>query len=267
MRSLYIKIFIVIAFFNVGIFGQQYSGKLVELNGKKVTNSKAFIDLKWRTGGLSGNAGCNRMFGSFSSRGSSIRFSGIGTTRMFCTAPGVMKREGEFLQALRDATRYRLSGATLRIYAGGRQVLKFERVYDSVDGDLPKIPDEGGIGLEDRKWVLDQEYSGIPVNNSAAPFVNFTKATKPGPLGITKGSAGGNTGCNVFGGSYSVTGGKIGITEIISTMRACIEDDRMDTERKFLDGLRRANRFEIRSNELYLYENNGQVLKFHGRNK
>jgi len=278
MRSFYIKIFFVIAIFNVGIFGQEYSGKLVELNGQRVTNSKAFIDLKWKTGGLSGNAGCNRMFGSFSAKGNSITFSGIGTTRMFCTASGVMKREREFLQALREATRYRISGATLRIYAGRRQVLKFERAYsgapdlpapndDAVSGELPKIADEDWVRLEDRKWVLDEEYSGIPENNSAAPFINFTKNTKPGPLGITRGSAGGNTGCNVFGGSYSVTGGKIGISEIISTMRACIEDDRMDTERRFLDGLRKANRFEIRGGELYLYEDSGQVLKFHGRNK
>lgn len=267
MRSFYLKIFIVIAVLSVGVFGQEYSGKLIELNGKRVTNSKAFIDLKWKAGGLSGNGGCNRMFGSFSSRGNSITFSRIGTTRMFCTAPGVMKRESEFFQALRDATRYRINGATLRIYAGGRQVLKFERAYDSVDGELPEPIDDNSINLEDRKWVLDPELSGIPTNNSAAPFINFNKDMKTGVRGITRGSAGGNTGCNVFGGSYTVTGGKIGISEIISTMRACIEDERMNTERKFLDGLQKANRFEIRGEELYLYEDSRRLLKFYGRNK
>jgi heat shock protein HslJ len=254
-----LKISIVIAIFSVGIFAQEYTGKLVELNGQKVTNSKAFIDLTFRTGGMTGNAGCNRMFGSFSARGNSIKFAGIGTTRMFCTKPArVMKQEAEFTRALGAATRYQLTGGTLRVYAGRQQVLKFQRVYNSVTGELPKIADDNWIALEDRKWVLDEQYSGIPVNNAAAPFINFDK---------TKGSAGGNTGCNVFGGSYSVTGGKIAISEIISTMRACIEDARMDTERKFLDGLRKANRFEIRSGELYLYENFGQVLKFHGRAK
>jgi heat shock protein HslJ len=259
MRSFYLKIFIVIAIFNISAFAADYSGRLVELNGKKVTNSKADIVLKWNTGSMSGNTGCNSMFGSFTSKGNSIRFSGVGTTRMFCSKPaGIMKQEAAVTRALNEATRYQLSGDTLRIYAGRRQVLKFERVYDLVTGKLPKLADDDWIGLEDRKWVLDPEYSGIAVNNSAAPFINFDK---------TKGSAGGNTGCNVFGGSFSVTGDKIAISEIISTMRACIEDDRMDTERKFLDGLRKANRFEIRSNELYLYENFGQVLKFHGRNK
>ena len=130
-----LKISIVIAIFSVGIFAQEYTGKLVEMNGQKVTNSKAFIDLKFRTGGMTGNAGCNRMFGSFSARGNSIKFSGIGTTRMFCTKPaGVMKQEAEFTRALGASTRYQLNGGTLRIYAGRRQLLRFERVYDTVTG-------------------------------------------------------------------------------------------------------------------------------------
>jgi heat shock protein HslJ len=268
MRSFNVlKILIVTAIFSVGIFAQEYSGKLVELNGKNVTNSKAVIDLKFRTGSMTGNAGCNRMFGSFSARGTSIRFSGIGTTRMFCTKPaGVMKQEAEFTGALRDATRYQIRGGTLRIYAGRRQLLRFERVYDTLTGG-PVIPvDVNSPNLEDRKWVLDQRYSGIPVNSAGAPFINFTY-TKPGPPGGKKGTAGGNTGCNVFGGGYSAIGSKIVISEIISTMRACIEDDRMDTERTFLDGLRKANRFEINREELSLYEDSTLLLKFYGRSK
>lgn len=270
MRSFnFLKILIVIAIFSVGLFAQEYSGKLVELNGRKVTNSKASIDLKFRTGSMTGNAGCNRMFGSFSARGNSIRFSGIGTTRMFCTKPaGVMKQEAELTGALRDATRYQIRGGTLRIYVGRRQLMRFERIYDTVTGG-PAIPvDVNSPGLEDRKWVLDRRYSGISVDSAGAPFINFTRAVKPGPLGRANlGSAGGNTGCNVFGGTYNVTGGKIGISEIISTMRACIEDDRMDTERKFLDGLRKASRFEIKGEELSLYEDSTLLLRFYGRSK
>lgn len=256
MRSFYLKIFIVIAILNIGVFAQNYTGNLVELNGKSVTGSKANIDLKFRTGGMSGNAGCNRMFGSFTARGSSIRFSGIGTTKMFCSRPaGVMKQEAAFTRALGEATRYQIRGGTLRIYADRRQVLRFERVYDTVVGD-PVFP--VNASLEDRKWVLDKEYSGISETSSAAPFINFDS---------TKSSAGGNTGCNVFGGSYSSRGENIRIFDVISTMRACIEDDRMTTERKFLDGLRKANRFVIRGEELTLYDYSAILLKFHGRKK
>lgn len=247
MKFFYLKIFALIAIFNIGIFAQEYSGKLVEMNGRQVTNSKAVIELKWRTGGLTGNAGCNRMFGSFTARGNSITFSGIGTTRMACTRPaGVMAREAEFTRALGEATRYQLSRGTLRIYSGRRQILKFERVQE-----------EQGNGLEDRKWVLDRSY-GVPPRGETAPFINFDKE---------KGSAGGNTGCNTFGGSYNATGERILFSDIISTMRACVEDNRMSIERKFMDGLNRANRFEIRNNQLFLYRNRTLLLKLNGQNK
>jgi heat shock protein HslJ len=260
MRSFnFLKISIVIAIFSASIFAQEYTGKLVELNGQKVINSKAFIDLKFRIGGMTGNAGCNRMFGSFSARGNSIKFSGIGTTRMFCTKPaGVMKQEAAVTRALGEATRYQIGGGILRIYAGRMQVLKFERAYDAGPKDWVGPGDPNYARLEDRKWVLDKDYSGIDGNSSAAPFINFDKA---------KGSAGGNTGCNVFGGSYTVAGNNIRISEVISTMRACIEDERMNTERKFLDGLRNADRFEIKGQDLSLYKASTLLLKFRGRTK
>jgi heat shock protein HslJ len=82
-----------------------------------------------------------------------------------------------------------------------------------------------------------------------------------------KGSAGGNSSCNVFGGSYTATGRTLKITEVISTMRACIEDDRMSIEREFLDGLRQANRYEIERGKLMLYRNQRLLLTFDGERK
>jgi len=59
----------------------------------------------------------------------------------------------------------------------------------------------------------------------------------------------------------------ISITEIISTMRACIEDERMDLERGFLDGLRAADRFVIQADKMSLYQRNELLLTFVGRKK
>lgn len=247
MKFIYLKIFVVIAIFNIGIFAQEYSGKLVEMNGRQVTNSKSAIDLNWRTGSLSGHAGCNRMFGSFTARGNSITFSGIGTTKMACARPvGTMAREAEFTRALGEATRYQLSRGTLRIYSGRKQTLKFERVKEGEEERL-----------DNRKWVLDRSY-GVPPRGETAPFINFDKE---------KGSAGGNTGCNAFGGSYNAAGERIVFSDIISTMRACVEDNRMSIERKFMDGLNRSNRFVIKNNQLFLYRNSTLLLKFNGQNK
>jgi heat shock protein HslJ len=53
-------------------------------------------------GKMSGFAGCNRMFGSYEMEGSTLRFGGVGATRMMC--PDRMDIENAFLAAI-HATR------------------------------------------------------------------------------------------------------------------------------------------------------------------
>lgn len=249
-----LKLFAIIALFNIGIFAQHNlttaAWSLTELNGRQVRSSKAFVSFDSSKNGFSGNAGCNPMFGAFSTRGSSIKFSGIGITKMFCGQPGVMNVETGFIGALRNATRYSITGDTLRIYSGRRQVLKFQRLYPTLTG--APVSD---MKLEDRKWMLESPKSKASPQGA---FVVFDKA---------KGSAGGNTSCNVFGSSYKTAGLNIAITETISTMRACVEDDRMNVEREFLDGLQKADRFDINGGKLFLYQGQKLLLTFKGQNK
>ena len=111
--------------------------------------------------------------------------------------------------------------------------------------------------LESHKWELttignDQ----IKTGDGETPFLSFDKE---------KGSAGGNTGCNVFGGSYEVTSeSSIRIYDTISTMRACIEDDRMAVERKFMDALLEVDRFVVDGEALRLYKGEEMRLEFRG---
>jgi heat shock protein HslJ len=89
-------------------------------------------------------------------------------------------------------------------------------------------------------------------------FINFNAA---------KGSAGGNSSCNAFGGDYVVTGNSLAFKSIISTMRACIEDNRMSTERSFLDGLQATDRYEIKDGMLNLYKGDTLLLALRGEKK
>jgi heat shock protein HslJ len=114
----------------------------------------------------------------------------------------------------------------------------------------------GEIRLEDKKWVLET-LNGKPVEGTK-PFISFDAG---------KQSAGGDTGCNVFGGSYAVSGDTIRIFDTISTMRACIEDDRMDVERKFMEALQNANRFEIKNGKLLLYRKGKLLVILKGESK
>jgi len=115
-----------------------------------------------------------------------------------------------------------------------------------------------GARLQDKKWVLEAiagKSAGAVGENA---FVSFDNK---------KGSAGGNTSCNAYGGEYTAKGSTISITHIISTMRACIEDDSMNIESLLLTGLNDADRFEIKDGKLYLYKGKELLLTFRGENK
>lgn len=77
------------------------------------------------TGRVSGQTGCNRLFGSYESGASgSLRIRGVATTRRACDADA-MDRERRLVAALEAATGYALAGDTLEIeLQGGR--LRFE---------------------------------------------------------------------------------------------------------------------------------------------
>ncbi len=138
---------------------------------------------------------------------------------------------------------------TLNLFAENRFVLKFSAAAKTVsDGE-----NSNTVKLEDKKWILTS-IAGKPVpKTETVPFLVFDKQ---------KSSAGGDSGCNVFGGSYKAGDDKISITEIISTQRACIEDERMNIEREFLGGLQKATRFEIKAGKLNLYEGDVPLLTF-----
>lgn len=228
--------------------------KLVRLAGTPVTTaSKAYLELNAEQTRFSGNAGCNRMFGAVTVQGRRIDFSNVGTTRMACADPRVRNVETAFVRALENVDRFRRSRGSLELYDRNRLVAQ-------LTASVNQPPSGGGqnVGLEDRKWMLDS-IKGTPVATAGrSAFLVFDR---------TKGSAGGNSSCNVFGGNYTSTGSTLKIVDVISTMRACIEDDRMTIEREFLEGLRQANRYEIKRGSLVLYRNDRLLLSFNGEAK
>ena len=231
--------------------GEQWN--LTHLNGQPVRNTRAFIEVNTDNKRLTGNAGCNRIFGSVTANRNSIDFSGIGSTRMACTDRGVMQLENELLRTLERVTSYQANGRVLKLFRGRRIVAQFKSSDRSDDNDGPR-----NGRLEDKRWVLDEiKGSQIPKVRETA-FISFDAAKK---------SAGGNTSCNAFGGSYTVNGSRLRIFDIIHTMRACIEDQRMNVEGGMLSGLQDANRYEIRGNKLYLYRGSEVLLEFHGERK
>ena len=256
-------LFFTLAILTIGAtaaFGQKRAledtnWKLVEANGVRVTRSDAAISFDNAVRGFSGNTGCNSMSGTVDVRGRNIDFGPVRTTRRACKLAAGNVAESVVLRGLENARTFDVRGDNLRLYdRRGRVLLRFtksERGDNSGGNDAAR--------LDDRKWVLEQikgRQTFVPLPYA---FINFDAQRR---------SAGGDSSCNVFGGEYTVTGDRINIRNIVSTMRACVEDSsKMSTERDMLDGLRTANRFEISGNRLNLYHGRELLLTFRGERK
>ena len=220
--------------------------QLTHIDGKVVATNKAFLEFDPDHTRFSGNAGCNRMFGDVKFAGRLVDFGSIGTTRMACVDSDSNRIERSFTSNLENVKRFRVNNSALELLNGGRVLLRFTAAKQ----EAPR--------LESRKWVVEEIGGKTLRVKGIAPFV---------VLDQSKASAGGDTGCNVFSGSYAASGNTIRIFDTVSTMRACVEDERMTTERQFMGALQNANRFEIRGNRLLLYRGNKLLMKLNGAAK
>ena len=77
------------------------------------------------------------------------------------------------------------------------------------------------------------------------------------------GQAGGSGGCNTFGAQYEIkAGGGISITDVVSTLMACTNENLMDQESQYFDALQSANSYEVLGEDLTIQYDNGKVLNF-----
>lgn len=74
----------------------------------------------------------------------------------------------------------------------------------------------------------------------------------------TKKSAGGNGGCNSFGGKLSVKGSYISISQIFATQMYC--EGIQQSEDNFFSALKKVNRFKIKGSKLFLYKNRSLLI-------
>jgi putative lipoprotein len=87
--------------------------------------------------------------------------------------------------------------------------------------------------------------------NNREPRVRFGKR---------EGVISGFTGCNEFTGGYVIDGDRLELDEIAATQKACLEG--MEVEQRFLQALRRVNRFEISGDSLQLLQDDTPELAF-----
>jgi putative lipoprotein len=91
--------------------------RLTRLGGQVVDNpvgaNAVHISMQSQNTNVTGNSGCNRMFGRYALEADMLKFDGLGGTKMFCEAR--MELEQRFTNALMSVMRWRISGTTLEL--------------------------------------------------------------------------------------------------------------------------------------------------------
>ena len=93
-------------------------------------------------GRVSGDAGCNRYFGSVELKNDTARFSGIGATRRACADAAGMAQETRFLEALGTITAFReaTNGRLVLLSADGFPRLTFRALETNGADDRAQSP-------------------------------------------------------------------------------------------------------------------------------
>jgi heat shock protein HslJ len=106
--------------------------------------------------------------------------------------------------------------------------------------------------LYNTRWSLKKIFDGnaIQVVKTKA-FIRFDKE---------KGSAGGNGSCNSFGSNVFINNDEVSFKNVFSTKMYC--DQVQQIENRFLGSLEKVNRFEIKSDTLFLYRDRDLLLEF-----
>ena len=79
-------------------------------------------------GEVSGTAGCNHYFSSYTVNGDKVELGVIGSTEMYCMNPeGVMEQEAAYLKDLGQVDSFEIYGDTLTMFdAEGTRLLTFK---------------------------------------------------------------------------------------------------------------------------------------------
>lgn len=76
------------------------------------------------TGRVYGSGGCNRYFGSYTLNGSSLKFNGVASTKMFCQ--DAMAVEDGLMQSINNTDGYYIRGKSLALLKGADTLARFE---------------------------------------------------------------------------------------------------------------------------------------------
>ena len=184
--------------------------KLTELVGTFIPRiSKAMLSfLSGEKNTVAGNAGCNRITGSFElPMMNKIKFSPLATTRMACSDEKVTATEAKFLAALGKVNTWTIADNKLTL-------------SDSSSNELAKFTLIKRLTKEEEKLNASWELNYITGTRIA--FEGLYPGKKPTLIfNLTESEVEGNSSCNGFGAKVKIAGATISFSDPIGTMMAC----------------------------------------------
>ena len=191
-------------------------------------------------GTVSGSAGCNGLGGDYTVEGDQITFGEFVSTAMACDDP-IMAQEQAAFRVMTGAATYKIEGDTLTITSND-MVLVLTR--GSLSTEEPAV---SLIGM----WKLTS-YGAGDVTSSALADVEANLTFNE------DGTVTGTSGCNEFGGNYTVEGDQITFKEFVSTLMLC-DTPLMGQEEAMYQVLTETATYQIDGNTLTI-TNNDRVL-------
>jgi heat shock protein HslJ len=190
--------------------------------------------MTFEAGVVSGSTGCNSYSGQYTQDGVSIRIGTVGMTKIGC--PGaVADREQAFVRALDEVRTLRRVDVGLELLdEGGRTRLLLGSGF----------PGER-VGIEGVPWRL------VAIEGIAVP------AVPPMTLEMSSKAVKGSTGCNSYGGSYTLAGAQLSFGQLASTAMACLDQQVSAREAAFTRELELIRSFAVVGGQLQLNDESG----------
>jgi len=198
-------------------------------------NPNAYTVTFMEGGQLAIRADCNTGSGTYTATGSALTIQ-LGPMTLAACPPG--SQDTAFVRDLSQVASY--------VFDGPRLVLNMRLDSGNMVFD-PQSP----TALVGPTWIV------TGVNNGRQAVVSTLAGTRLTIAFGADGRVSGDTGCNVFSGSYTLSGSSIAFGPIATTRRACASDEANQQEQEFLAALAASTMYELVGDRLTLRDANG----------
>lgn len=210
------------------------------------------IRVEFRDGQLTGNAGCNNYFGSYTVDGQNIQISEqVGMTGQLCHPEEVAKQEQAYLRALLSTRTFVIENEQLQLADAEGNVVATFSVLEP-------------LALVGTPWTV------LRYNNGRGGVTSVIRETEITAVFAEDGTLSGSAGCNDYSTTYQTDGNSITISDTFAlTQKLCSTPEGIDQqEREYLAALVGATTFELTDNGLEMRGADGQrMLSFRAKSE